>query len=87
MQAGRSASTGWAEVSPGHLAPREIGTMLVEGARFVKEPTRPAGERRRSRRSGGAVAPFGRERAVEDASAAPAAYLNDSLQRTCCAGR
>jgi hypothetical protein len=32
-------------VSPGHLAAEEIGTMLVEVGRFVKEPTTRAGER------------------------------------------
>ena len=30
---------GWNEVSPGHPAPGETGIMLVEHARFVKEPT------------------------------------------------
>jgi hypothetical protein len=33
------------DVSPGHLASGEMGTMLVVDARFVNEPTRHAAER------------------------------------------
>jgi hypothetical protein len=40
------------EVSPGHLAPVEIGTMLVEVARPVKEPATRAVERERPSRPG-----------------------------------
>jgi hypothetical protein len=34
------------EVSPGHLAPGEIGTMLVEVSTFVKEPMSGSGQPR-----------------------------------------
>ena len=52
MRAGRPVSGGCAEVSPGDLAPREIGTMLVAVAPPVKEPATRAVERERPSRPG-----------------------------------